>query len=94
MHDDANTHLEQLACELERCGWRAELSGDGWLVVTNPKAGDMSELINCREQDACGSEFCWSWGDSVGSVASVADAADRIVRVLRVVGVNGPAGDS
>jgi hypothetical protein len=81
-------HLERLADELKRHGFRAEpLSGvsQPYLRVANAETPTLNERVLCYQADDSSWVFWWPWKQPIGSVDDLDAVIAKIAAVLRSV---------
>ena len=81
-------HLERLADELKRQGFRAELNrkvAAPCLRVVNAESPALNERVLCHQADDGSWIFWWPWKQPIGSVEDLAIVVDKIAAVLRSV---------
>jgi hypothetical protein len=85
-------HLEQLAGELRRRGFSAQLVTGGTrpcVQVANPDTPELNEQVICRTADDRSVAFWWPWRQPIGPADDLDTVVSKITTVLR--SVEGPS---
>jgi hypothetical protein len=83
--EDLTGQLAVLAAELETLGFTAMTYPSRTppcLKVTNPRFGQLSEVIYAATARDGGAWFWWSWAERIDEIANTEGVASRIARVL------------
>jgi hypothetical protein len=87
-HAEQLAHLERLADELKRQGFRTELASTvskPFLRVANADTPSLNERVLRQRADDGSWVFWWPWKQPIGSVDDLETVVGKIMAVLRSV---------